>query len=152
MKTQGKAASHRLSSTETPTLSKPTSTRQRKLALPCVEVLIAADLIGKNGAHSHARMVKLYRDGTSLAMDMKSARGVFPNGSVRPGTPLRLGFGLRVGESDQIVRVDALCEIIGLRRVGEDLLWVDLKFTGFAKNSGACVERFILDSMSYEWI
>ncbi len=97
-------------------------------------------------------MLKLYRDGTSLAMDVTSARGVFPDGSVRPGTALRLGFGLRVGESNQIVKVDALCQLIGSQRVGEDLLSVVLKFAGFAKNSRARVERFILDAMSYEWV
>ncbi len=151
MKTQGKAPSHGLSSTGASIPSKPTGTRRSKLALPCIEVRIAADVIGKNGAHSPARMLRLYRDGTSLAMDVTSARGVFPDGSVRPGTPLRLGFGLRVGESEQSVKVDALCQLVGSRRVGEDLLCVDLRFAGFAKNSGRRVERFILDAMSYEW-
>ncbi len=152
MKTQSKAASHRYSSTGASIPSKPTGTRRGKLALPCIEVRIAADVIGKNGAHCPARMLKLYRDGTSLAMDVTNARSVFPDGSVRPGTPLRLGFGLRVGESEQSVKVDALCQLVGSRRVGEDLLWVDLKFAGFAKNSAGRVERFILDAMSYEWV
>ncbi len=149
MKTQGKTPSHCLSSTGASTPWKLTGTRRGKLALPCIEVQIAADVIGRNGAHGPARMLKLYRDGSMLAMDLTSARSVFRDGSVRPGTPLRLGFGLRVGESNQIVKVDALCQLIGSRRVGKDLLCVDLRFAGFANDSGGRVERFILDAMAY---
>ena len=112
---------------------------------------ITADVTGKNATRSLARMVKLWRAGTSLVMDDRSVRRLFPDGGVRRGAPLRVGFGLPAAPSDQMVKVAALCEILGSRRVGEDLHCVDLRFTRFAKKSRGRVERFILDSMSYEW-
>ena len=151
MNTQRKGATHPVSPAGASTPSDPAGASQAKLALPCVEVQITATVMTKNGASSAAKMLKLCRDGASLAMDAKNVRRVFPDGQTRPGTPLRVGFGLPAGRPDQIVKIDALCRILGARRVGTDLLSVDLRFTGFTTNGGNRVEQFILDAMYYEW-
>ncbi len=150
LKTRRNVAPHARSSTRASALSRPARTDQGRLAFPCIEVRLTADVLGKNGARSSARMLKLYRDGTSLAMDANSVRRLFPDGKVSTDTLLRVRFGVPTGPSAQIGNVEALCRILGAKRVGEDLLCVDLKFTTFAENSGGHLERFILDSMAYE--
>ena len=130
--------------------SKPSQANRRAPDFPRVEMKQAAQVMGKSGERSHAKLLNLSLAGVGLGLDLKNSRRIFPDGKIRPGMPLQVAFELPTSGNSR-VGVLATCRVLWSRQIGKDLFYLGVEFAGFQKDGKDRVERYILDCMRYDW-